>query len=67
MYNECWTSCLVAWFLSGAQCNTFEQLFEKVLINEKLGRVSTSLNNVKTSTNAFTKLGEQGQKKQQEK
>ena len=52
-----------AWFLSGAQCNTFEQLFERVLIYEELGRASASLKNAKASSNAVTELGEQSRSK----
>ena len=55
-----------AWFLSGAQCNTFEQLFERMLIFEELGRVSASLKNAKASTNAVTELGESSREKQLE-
>lgn len=54
-------------FLSGTQCNTFDQLFERVLIYEELRRVSTSLKNAKASTNIVTELDEQGQEKQLEK
>ena len=55
------------WFLSGAQCNTFEQLFERVLIYEELGKVSASLKNAKASSNAVTELGEQSRGKQHER
>ena len=43
-----------AWFLSGAQCNTFEQLFERVLILEELERTSASTKEKGASSNAVT-------------
>lgn len=63
MCYECW---LAPWFLSGAQCNTFEQLFERMLAYEELGRVSALVKNAKASSNAVTNLGERGQKVSQE-
>ena len=56
-----------AWFLSGAQCNTFKQLFERMLVYEELGRVFASLKNAKASSNAVTDLGRQNQEVPQEK
>lgn len=54
-------------FLNGAQCNTFEQLFERILVYEELGSVSTLVKNVKASSILVTDLRGLGRDVPQEK
>lgn len=57
LYNECW---IYRMLLSGEQYNTFEQLFETMLVYEELGRDSTWVKNAKASSKVVTNLRGRG-------